>query len=240
VGFRGFLVDPILDFVFPRVCGACGNDCSGALLLCPDCRGRLRTVGRTDSDFLQAVSRLQEGGVIDTCTAVWYFEKDGPLQSLLHLLKYSGRLSLGRTLGEELGRRVSLGENLPDLLIPVPLHPTKLRERGYNQSSALSAGVQRLTGIPVAEHVVRRNRYTSSQTHLSLEERAANVDGAFSIAPGRSGEIEGMRILLLDDVLTTGATLRACASVIKRAGAVAVDAGIVALARSPGEFSAIP
>jgi ComF family protein len=241
MGLRDFLLDPIVDFLFPPTCPGCGADAHNAeLLLCPVCRAALRRVDRRDQDFQIALSRLQDQGVVDGCTVVWYFEKEGPLQSLLHLVKYSSRLSLGRRMGEELGRKMASEHALPDVLIPVPLHPTRLRGRGYNQSCLIAEGVMRTTGVPVAGNHLRRVRHTSSQTHLSIEERAANVSGAFSVPLDRSKCLQGRRILLVDDVLTTGATLRACALVLRAAGAGSVDVGTVALARFAGEFSAIP
>jgi competence protein ComFC len=241
MGLREGLLYPIVDFLYPPTCPSCGSDAPGAdLLLCPACRAALRKVSRGDTDFQVALSRLQEQGIVAGCTVVWYFEKGGPLQSLLHLAKYSSRLSLGRTMGEELGRAIARGAARPDLVIPVPLHPVKLRERGYNQSSLIAEGVMRTTGIPVASNHLRRIRYTLSQTHLTLEERMANVSGAFSVSRQILRGLNGRRVLLVDDVLTTGATLRACASVLREAGVGAVDVGTVALARSASEFSAIP
>jgi ComF family protein len=220
MGVRDCVLDPVVDFLFPPTCPGCGADASGAqILLCPVCLSALQAVNPGDPDFRIALSRLQADGAVEGCSVVWYFEKEGPLQSLLHLLKYSSRRSLGRKMGEELGRKVARAGRRPGLLIPVPLHPTRLRERGYNQSRLIAEGVGRVIGMPVAEDVLRRVRYTASQTHLSMEERGVNVSGAFSVPVNRSGLIAGRRILLIDDVLTTGATHRACAITLRDAGA---------------------
>ena len=115
----------------------------------------------------------------------------------------------------------------PDVIAPVPLHGRRERERGYNQSSLLAREVSRRAGIGSAQ-ALRRTRDTPSQTAMSIEERRRNVDGAFECA----GDVRGRRVLLVDDVVTTGATMSACAATLKAAGATRVWG--LAFARQPG------
>lgn len=233
MGIREFLVDPAVDFVFPPVCPACGLDVTDLrALACPSCLARLRRVKEGEADFNAARRRLCEDGVIDDCRTIWYFEREGPLQSLLHLLKYSGRMSLGRKLGEELGRVIADHDGRIDMLVPVPLHAVKLRERGFNQSMVIAEGVAATTGLPISPDVLRRVKFTATQTRLSIMERAANVAGAFRVPAAGRRALDGQRVLLVDDVLTTGATVRECALALREAGISGVKVATVALART--------
>ena len=117
-----------------------------------------------------------------------------------------------------------------DLIVPVPLHRWRLLQRRYNQSALLALQLGRLSGKPVAPDLLRRRRNTPSQGRLSRAQRQQNVRGAFTVAPGRVSEVTGNGILLIDDVLTTGATVEACARVLKRAGAARVE--VLTLARA--------
>jgi ComF family protein len=113
-------------------------------------------------------------------------------------------------------------------LIPVPLHPAKCRERGYNQSEYICQGIHAVTGLRVITGLLKRQRYTESQTHLEIEERRKNVAGAFVLDP--SAEVSGRTFLIVDDVITTGATMSACAKTLGDHGAGIVIACSVALA----------
>jgi ComF family protein len=113
-----------------------------------------------------------------------------------------------------------------DLIVPVPLHRSRERERGYNQSALVARGLGQILGVPVSPRALRRNRGTRTQTELSAEERARNVEGAFEVRD--PGKVAGLRVLLVDDVLTTGATLDAGAAALRKAGARQVYAAAVA------------
>ena len=115
-----------------------------------------------------------------------------------------------------------------ELIHPVPLHWTRLFTRRYNQSALLAQGLGRAAGRPVAMTLLRRTRRTPPQVRLSAAARQRNVTGAFAVKPGRRAALEGQRVLLVDDVLTTGATLSACAKALRRAGAAGVDALVLA------------
>jgi len=149
---------------------------------------------------------------------------EGPLRALIHLFKYSGMKPLARHLGDYLCRAVEADESF-DLLVPVPLHWRKRWRRGFNQSELLARAVARRRGTPVL-HALRRKKLTASQAGLASASRRRNVAGAFLLRSG--ADIKGKRILLIDDVMTTGATANACAHALKRGGAKSVSLATLA------------
>jgi ComF family protein len=185
-----------------------------------------------DPLYQEARRRLTEDGTCDQLVSLFRFEKGSPLQSLLHELKYSGGMGIGVTLGRQLGCAVAsaLDSDAFSGCLPVPLHRVRERERGYNQSALLCRGVATATGVRPCSSMLKRTRRTPSQTTLGVEERVTNVEEAFAARRRAKGKIAGRSFLLVDDVLTTGATMRACAAVLKRCGADRVVACTVALA----------
>jgi ComF family protein len=149
-------------------------------------------------------------------SAAWF---KGPLRQAIHAFKYSGQTALAVPLGHILEVGWANG-NLPaEAIVPVPLHPARLRERGYNQAALLARRLALATRLPVVEEGLRRTRATAVQMTLGAAERKLNVAGAFEGAPGR---LAGRRVVLIDDVCTTGATLEACSVALREAGAAAV------------------
>jgi ComF family protein len=166
---------------------------------------------------------------VDDAQAIGVY--DGALRAIIHALKYEGRRSLARPLAARIRDRCRAALDGADLVVPVPLHPSRRRQRGFNQALDLS----RRLGLPVAQ-ALRRVRATGSQTELSEEERRRNVRAAF--APSRRwwivNRIAGKVVVLVDDVSTTGATLNECALALKRLGAHEVRAVTAArVATSP-------
>ena len=155
------------------------------------------------------------------------FTKKGKSQTLLHLLKYKNKPELGEELGRLYG--LSLLEKgfatLWDVVVAVPLHPLKKQRRGYNQSECFGRGLSKVMGIPYREVLVRR-KFTTTQTNKSRLERLENVDDVFALSDGQV--TQGLRILLVDDILTTGATLCACAQTLLQGGAKHVDLATIA------------
>jgi len=153
----------------------------------------------------------------------------GPLRAAIHAFKYRGKTALVRPLGQfmgEVGRRhLQLSE--VDGLIPIPLHSTRLQERGFNQAGLLARELGRQWGIPVWTNLVGRVVPTVPQSELSEAERRRNVRGAFALT--RSAGVEGCRLLLIDDILTTGSTTAECARALRMGGAETV--GVFTLAR---------
>jgi ComF family protein len=148
---------------------------------------------------------------------------DDVARTLVHALKYQDRTDLAPAMGRWMARA---GEELlsqADVLVPVPLHWRRSWSRRYNQSGALACVLERQTGVPVARNALRRIRPTQQQIGLSRSQRAANVQGAFKVLPDKVHEIQGRRVVLVDDVLTSGATTDACARALLRARAAQVD-----------------
>ena len=158
------------------------------------------------------------------------FDEGGTVQRLQHLLKYGNRPAYGHALGRLIGaayRDTTAPE--PALVVPVPLHRIRRYERGYNQSAMLARGVGQALAVPTAETLLTRPRATASQTNLSRLRRWENVAGAFAVMQPEA--VAGRSLLLIDDVLTTGATLTAAAMALKQAGASSVHVATLALAR---------
>jgi ComF family protein len=148
---------------------------------------------------------------------------DGSLQETIHRWKYQGKITLTSFFGEWMTEGIYhyWDPNLFDLLIPVPLHPQRLRERGFNQALLLVRELSRRTGIPHRKRVLQKRKLTIPQVNLSGIEREKEVRGSFHVI-GRE-EVEGKTILLVDDVYTTGATVNECSKVLVAAGAERVD-----------------
>jgi ComF family protein len=161
-----------------------------------------------------------------------YGAYEGKLRELIHLFKYRGIFTLARPLAE-LTLRAFPREERFDLVVPMPMHWLRRWRRGFNQSALLSRLIGRQLGIPVVG-AVRRQRPTPPQAGLSNSQRRENVSGAFS--PARGKRLDGKRVLLVDDVFTTGATASACSRVLKRAGADYV--AVLALARTDRRYQA--
>lgn len=146
-----------------------------------------------------------------------------PIDRLLHAFKYSGDLALIEVLAEPLAHLVA-AQPKPDLLLPMPLHPTRLRERGFNQSLEIAKLISRWLDIPLAADACQRTRDTPTQAGLKLRERRRNVRGAFAC----NLDLTGKKIAVLDDVMTTGATLNEISRVLQGCGAAEVSAWVVA------------
>jgi ComF family protein len=164
---------------------------------------------------MNPVSRIFWGRVpVRAGTSLFRLEKGSAYQVLLHDLKYRDNRRAGFYLGRLLGLVIKQ-TNLSgcDLLIPVPLHRKKLNQRGYNQSELIARGVSEVTGIPVTNDLIRRARHQQSQTQMSRQERFENMASAFILCDDPP-DLHGKRILIIDDVVTTGATLEACSQIL--------------------------
>ena len=229
-GLRSLFI-PLKDFLFPPVCFACDRHLPDSRQsVCESCWAGIRRVVPDDPVFLETRAKLLSGGHVDELAAAFIFEKEGALQSLIHQLKYEEMTILGVELGKKLGEIIASTMTGTEILIPVPLHPIKLRERGYNQSEFVCEGIRSVLRIEQESNLLCRHRYTRSQTTLSVEERKANVLDAFSISKKRSSAASGRTYMLVDDVITTGSTIKECARVLHASGARRVTACVVALA----------
>ena len=219
--------EALLSLVYPPHCLACRvslEDEPGGL--CPACWERLELIEGPVCDRCGCPSRA-ESPVCENCRdKAFRFARMrclapfGPeIQDLVHGLKYKGRVSVARDLGRRLGHSLSSCGFAAgvDLLHPVPLHGARRRERGYNQSTLIARAVSEATHIPVRTGLLSRTRQTVTQTGLDLAARAENVKDAFRVR--KVAAVSGKRIILVDDVITTGATCSACADALLAAGA---------------------
>ena len=158
-----------------------------------------------------------------------------PVDRLIQNLKYHRQLSLARVLGNLLAKHLDANMTIrPDILVPVPLHPARLRERGYNQSLELARIVARRFDLPLTTHAVKRVRATPPQTTLTSSERRRNVRNAFHTASNFSGK----RVAIIDDVMTSGHTANALAKCLRRAGAINVVVWVVARPENSSKLQA--
>jgi ComF family protein len=148
---------------------------------------------------------------------------DDVARTLVHALKYQDRTDLAPAMGRWMARAGRELLDDADVLIPVPLHWRRAWRRRFNQSGALARAIERQSGVKLAAEALRRIRPTEQQIGLSRTQRASNVQGAFKVAPDRQAQIAGRRVVLVDDVLTSGATADACARALLRAKAASVD-----------------
>jgi ComF family protein len=229
------LTRPLIEFIYPPTCFVCEALMDGSEgRVCPACWSSIKHLTNDDTLFQEMLHRLTAGpsSHVSNLISLFHFEKEGTLQSIIHQLKYDGITSLGVELGRKLGEKLRdefVGVHV-DGVIPVPLHPTKLRERGYNQSGYIARGICEVTGIPVHADVLKRHKYTSSQTQLTAVERKENVGDAFTLHRRAKSDVESKAFLIVDDVITTGATIEACAEVLMKSDARSVVAGSVAIA----------
>jgi len=226
-------IEAVVDFLYPPRCLICPSTLADRTEgVCAPCWSSIAVIGPSHPAWMEAESTLSSDGLVDGLHALFLFEKQGVLQQALHLLKYGGMHSLGVRLGVDLGVSLIASGLVRGVgtVVPVPLHGAKLRERGYNQSDRICDGIRAATGLPVDRRALVRTRHTRSQTTLKVHEREANVRDAFSVARGGGNPVGDATVLLVDDVLTTGATLRSCALALKEAGVASVICATVALA----------
>jgi ComF family protein len=224
------VVKPFLDFFFPPTCLACQNLLSDTERhVCSSCWNSIPRLNSAHPIFCQTRDRLVESEAISELISVFLFEKEGAFQALAHALKYDGFKSVGHLMGRELGAAFLQSRMTADCVIPVPLHRVKFRERGFNQAEMIARGFSEVTGIRVRTDILRRRRYTKTQTKLDQEQRKKNVEEAFSVSM-TSRILEGETCILVDDVITTGATIVACGEILRKAGFEQIIAASPALA----------
>lgn len=230
------LLQGVLHFFFPRTCVCCGRDLSyrATSYLCQDCAAQLTRPGPLFC--VRCGVNLPSGGAhcfacrgskakeykCSLIRSAWVFNT--PSRSLVHGLKYAFEDYLAEDMGLQMARNFAYYPELvtAELVIPVPLFPSRQRSRGYNQSERLADSFSHHTGLPLLSDALARTRDTISQTTLGRTARLSNMVGAFSCV--RPQAVRGKVVLLIDDVATTGATLEGCARALKLAGAKRVFA----------------
>ncbi len=210
-----------LNLVFPLECAGCEEE---GEVLCPNC---VSTLARLEHPYCPLCADPKFNGPCPRCVAIGPvidgvrapFLLEEPLRKLVHRFKYQHMRAAAPALGELLADYIAKWPENQLILVPVPLHPRRMRGRGYNQAALLARELSNRTGLPVNEGLLRRLEDSRPQVEsANSEERVRNVARAF----GATADAAGSRVLLLDDVITTGSTLFACAAALKEAGAVKV------------------
>ena len=222
----------LLHLFFPALCEGCQQPLvKGESILCIRCAVMIpRTAFHGFADNETAV-RFTGRVPYRHATSYAWFTAGGLLQHLLHRLKYDSQKSIGKDLGQRFGEEIKDLDwaRSIDEIIPVPLHPKKYAERGFNQSAVIAGGLGEALGKPVADGMLKRTRHTQSQTQKNREERITNVADAF--AATRPDKLRGKHLLLLDDVLTTGATMEAAANALLTIPGITVSLATIGLAQ---------
>ncbi len=240
MGHRWFSgISALLDLLLPPACAFCGQSLESPAhpQLCGECRADIPALvspccrrcalpypAEDGTDHLCQSCLMQPPPFSRVVAAGVY---DGALRSAIHRFKFQGAVGLDRPLGHLLAHQLDQRGAGYDLIAPVPLHPSRLRQRTYNQSLLLGRELSRLTSLPVRADLLQRVRPTLPQQGLSAEDRRRNLRGAFTV----SKPLRGERVLLVDDVFTTGATARECCARLLAAGAGEVSVAV--LARAP-------
>ncbi len=208
-------IDDFLSLLFPRSCEICGNSLyKNEEIICTYCLGRLPYTHwhKDESNPLHAVfwGKVSIQGV----TAMFYFHHGNRVQTLLHKFKYKNVREIGIYLGKRYGTQLKNASPFDDvdMIIPVPLHPKKQQKRGYNQSEMFALGLAQTMNIPIDSKSLYRKTASETQTRKTKIERWENVKDIFGLV--NSEELSGKHILLVDDVITTGSTMEACARVL--------------------------
>lgn len=221
----------LLHYFFPHLCRGCGNDVLPAgSLICPRCLHRLPL-----THFHQyagnPVERVFYGRLpLHSAFSLFYFTKDSLVQKLLHQLKYKNHPELGRQLGRMAGESMLESPRFRSVqaLVPLPLNPLRERKRGYNQATVICEGMAEASGIPLLAGVVQRPHFTETQTRKSRIQRWQNMEGRFRVADPRV--LAGCHVLLVDDIVTTGATLEACGQVLLQSPGLELSVATLAFA----------
>jgi len=242
LGFPGsvrFLLKSLGDFVFPPICYGCDTEIEEGLV-CEACRLDLFThelavcprCGRPCTRTAETCGQCHTSFHLSRVRAVGLYVP--PFDKLVHAFKYSGKTKVGELLGRALAALVRQDEVLraAQAVCPIPLHPARLRERGFNQSLLLAAAIAMESGIPLSDCLVRRKNTSTQTLKTNPEARRKNLEGAFRLRPG--AEVRGKTVLLVDDVMTTGATLDQAAQPLLAAGASTVLGVVVAAAHAGG------
>ena len=236
----GAWLDHCADLVFPPFCVTCGTAVRKNGAVCPACWAQLRFIAppfcpvlglpfaRDLGPNVLSAEAIAHPPVFDRLRSATIFE--GPARALVHGLKYRDRGELAPMMAAWMLR--AAGDLVPqaDLVIPLPLHPLRLLARRYNQAGELARHLARLSGRPLLPHGLVRVRNTRRQVGLGVAARAENVRGAFRVRPVAQVQIAGKRVILIDDVYTTGATVSAATRALKRAGAS--DVTVLTFARA--------
>jgi ComF family protein len=225
------LWDDFISLLLPRLCCGCGTHLlRNEKIICTECYVSIPRTGYHLSED-NPVSRLFWGRCnITRASAFSYYTKGSRIRSIIHNLKYRGIREAGTEMGRIYAASLKGSQFLSgiDMIIPVPLHPLRERKRGFNQSDMICDGFSEISKIPVRKDILKRVALSDTQTRRSRYDRWLNVEGIFDIADNR--EIEGKHLLVIDDVITTGSTIEACATELLKVKDVNVSVLALAVA----------
>jgi ComF family protein len=218
-----FLRD-FISLFYPEVCLICGEGLnSKEEFVCTMCMYKLpKTNYHTNAD--NPLAKVFWGRVeVNAVAAYCHYQKGNTVQDLVHELKYNGKKQLGTYLGKWYGNDLKESPlfNKVDAIVYIPLHPTKLKKRGYNQSALFAEGLAQSMGVPLLHGALSRVKNTDTQTRKSRIERWANVEGIFKV--DKPEELINKHVLLVDDIITTGATIEACAVELLKANPASIS-----------------
>jgi ComF family protein len=213
------LLEDFISLLFPSYCLACYDALlKGEEIVCTSC---MLEMPQTQSHLDPENALKQRLGIripLSYAFAIFRFSKSSRVQELLHALKYKQQPEVGIALGKMYGEKlIQAGlQNAWDIIVPIPLHPSRFRKRGYNQSEKFAEGLSEKLKIPVITNAVKRNYRTETQTRKSKKQRWENVKTVFELSHAQY--LSGRKVLLVDDVITTGATIEACGTVLMEGG----------------------
>ena len=224
----------LLDLISPRACVVCGCRLSASEeIICGKCNLHLPRTGFQQDPYENIMAKMFWGQIpIERAAALIYYEPHAETANILYELKYKNHPEIGEMMGRLMARELQTGNFFESIdgIIPVPLAKKRERQRGYNQSHELAKGISEITGLPIYNKVVRRTVFEGSQTSLGRWERNENVEQVFELKDALT--IQGKHLLIVDDVVTTGATVIACAKELCKAEGVRISVLSLGLAKS--------
>jgi len=207
-------IHSVIDLIFPPVCPICESVLlpNKNAFTCLICDQQLNETSFFENQNNEMIDRFIGRIPVVFAASLYRFHAGSKSQKLIHNIKYGGYAFAARRLGRYLGEKLSHADRKywPDLILPVPLNKKKMRKRGFNQSASLASQLAKSLTIPYQENLIKRKIDTTSQTGLSREKRLMNMSGAFMIDPRRSLSHDIKTVMIVDDVVTTGATIEAC------------------------------
>lgn len=210
------IINQVIDAFFPKTCPVCGELMDEKAIMCNDCLASLEKARLGDHQDNVLVRRFWKKVNVDSGVSVLRYRPDSKVSDLLMQIKYGGRPQLATAMGRWMATLDDVREVVggADCIVPVPLTEKRLRERGYNQSECLAHGISEVLGIPVRTDLVKRVKFSMSQTRLTSEQRLENVSGVFQRIAETANE-HLSNVVIVDDVITTGATMMAVADALK-------------------------
>ena len=224
----------LLDLISPRLCVVCGQRLTvSEEIICSKCNFHLPRTGFQQDPYENEMAKLFWHQIpIERATALFYYEAHSETANILYELKYKNRPDIGEVVGRLVAKELQPSGFFDgiDGIVPIPLAKKRQRQRGYNQSQEIACGISEITNLPIYNKAVRRNVFEGSQTNKGRWERNENVEKVFEMTDETA--IRGKHLLIIDDVVTTGATVIACAKELCKAGNVKVSVLALGFAKS--------